>query len=512
VRYDYMDKITPLNGRLSNGLDLFGQKWLIGASSVAACGTPFVAPCIPGGISAVPSNDHIVFTGQQSVAPPAIHDNFAPRVGIAWDFARNTILRAGYGLYYDTVSARSQYAQNTVEGPTWPWTTGIGTQNANQVASNIWPGATGNPLTLINSLVGNFPNPVVAASPWTSAGGGYTNAPDYRNPRSHQWNVEIQRQLTRGMVLSVAYVASRNGRLDYSGKANAARTASPVGTAPSVVDQLKAFPLAATNWTYSQSIGWSNYNALETRFQKRWSNGLLTLLSYTWSKSLDTSSGYFNVENGAGTGGSVVQNYFTPHANYGLSGYDVPQLLTWSTVYDLPFGRQQRWLNKGPLSWVLGDWEANYVFLARKGAPFNLAVGGDVATISGSNGSVTGYSRPNLVGDPHSACTINGVSVPTGTITCFYNPAAFSVPSGSFGNLGKDVLRLEPTYNLDFSLSKTVPIKERISVQLRFEAFNVLNFQILGTPATTIGQSNAGLITNISSTPRQLQLGAKVTF
>ena len=66
--------------------------------------------------------------------------------------------------------------------------------------------------------------------------------------------------------------------------------------------------------------------------------------------------------------------------------------------------------------------------------------------------------------------------------------------------------------SLDFSLLKNVPIRERIALQLRFEAFNILNFQILGTPATTIGQSNAGQITNISSTPRQLQLGAKVTF
>jgi len=96
-------------------------------------------------------------------------------------------------------------------------------------------------------------------------------------------------------------------------------------------------------------------------------------------------------------------------------------------------------------------------------------------------------------------------------------PPSSSVTSTSFGQIGglysgRDVPRLEPTYDLDFSLLKNVPIRERIALQLRFEAFNILNFQILGTPATTIGQSNAGLITNISSTPRQLQLGAKVTF
>ena len=511
LRYDYLTKITPLNGRLSNGLDLFNGKWLIGASSVAACTTPFVDPCIPGGLSSVPFNDHIVLTGETSVAPPAVGDNFGPRVGIAWGFMKNTVLRAGYGLYYDTVSARSQYAQNTVEGPTWPWTTGIGTQSANVAVGGIWPGATGNPLTLITSLVGNFPNPVVAASPWTSAGGGFTNDPDYKNPRSQQWNVEIQRQFSTSLMLSVAYVGSKNTRLDYSGKANAARQPSPAGTPAATIDALKAISFMVPTWTYSQSIGYGNYNGLEVKFQKRFSKGLLTLLSYTWSKSLDSSSGYFNVENGTG-GGSTVQNYFTPALNYGPSAYNIPQLLTWSTVYDLPFGRGQRWLTHGPLSWILGNWETNYVFLARSGQLFNLVVNGDVANISGNGGTLSGYARPNLIGDPHSNCTVNGATIPVGTVGCFFNPAAFAAPVNSFGNAGRHLLRNESFYNLDASLVKNIPLGEQRSIQLRFEGFNVLNFQILGTPGTTIAQAGVGVVTNISSTPRQLQMGAKITF
>ena len=512
LRDDYLTKITPLNNRLSNGLDLFNQKWLIGASSVGACGTPFVDPCVPGGLSSVPFNDHIILTGEQSVAPPAVRDNIAPRVGIAWGFMRNTVLRAGYGVFYDTVSARSQYAQNTVEGPTWPWTTGIGTQSANVAVGGVWPNGPGNPLQFITNIEGSFPNPVVAASPWTSAGGGFTNDPNYKNPRSQQYSAEIQRQFAGDMMLSVAYVGSHNSRLDYSGKANAARQASPNGTPNAAIDALKAIPFMVPNWTYSQSIGWSNYNALEVKFQKRFSKGLQTLLSYTWSKSLDTSSGYFNVENGAGSGGSSVQNYFAIHQNYGPSGYDIPQLLTWSTTYELPFGHGQHWLNHGPLSYVLGNWEANYVFLARKGQPLNLVVNGDVANISGNGGTVTGYSRPNLVGNPRSDCTVNGVTIPVGTINCLYNPAAFVSPAGSFGNAGRGLVRNEPFYNLDFSLIKNIPLRERLAIQLRFEAFNALNLQILGTPGTTIGLSSAGVVTNIASTPRQLQMAAKITF
>ena len=504
LRYDYLTQITPLNGRLSNVLDLFHQKYEIGAKSVAACAAQFVDPCIPGGIDSVPFNQNIVFTGKTSAGPPAVGDNVGPRAAVAWSFAKNTVLRAGYGLFFDTVSARSQYAQNTVEGPTWPWTTGIGTQTANVATGGVWPGATGNPLVAITSLEGNFPNPFVAASPWTSAGGGYNNDPNYKNPLSQQWNVELQRQLSKSMMLSVAYVGSKNTRLDYTGWANAARQASPQGTSLATIDSLKLMPFMVPNWHYTQSTGIANYNGLEVKFERHFSNGLLTLLSYTWSRSLDNSSGFFAAENGSG-GGSVVQNYFTPSQNYGVSGYNVPQLLTWSTVYDLPVGRGKRFLNHGPLSWVLGNWAMNYVFIARSGQPFNLVVNGDIANISGNGGSLSGYGRPNLVGNPSSGCP--GASA--GTENCFFNPAAFAIPSFSFGNVGKDVLHNEPFYNMDFSLVKNVPLGETRAIQLRFEGFNVFNFQILGTPGATIGQATAGVISTIASTPRQLQIGAK---
>lgn len=512
IRYDYLPQIVPLNGRLSNTFDMFKQNWLIGAKSVPACGTPFVDPCIPGGLQSVPHSDHIILAGQDAAGMQPIKDNIAPRVGFAWNILHNTVLRGGYGLYYDTVSARSQYAQNTIEGPTWPWTTGIGTQSANVQTGGVWPGATGNPLQLITNIEGNFPNPFVAPNPWSSAGGGYTNDPNYQDTRSQQWNFELQQQFPHQMLLSVAYVGSHDSRLDYTGYANAARQASPAGTPAAAIDALKLVPWAVPTWRYSQSIGWANYNALEAKFEKRFSNGLLTLLSYTWSKTLDTSSGYFAAENGAG-GGSVVQNYFTPGLNYGPAGYNIPQLLTWSTVYDLPFGRGRKWLTGGPASWILGNWETNYVFMARSGQPYNLSVSGDIANISGNNGTVSGYGRPNLVGNPFAPCTINGQSVPSGTQQCFFNPAAFATPSGAFGNFGKDVLYNEPFYNLDFSLIKNIPMRESMSLQLRFEAFNVLNIQILGTPGTTIGTvASQGKVTSIASTPRQLQLGAKFTF
>ncbi len=169
------------------------------------------------------------------------------------------------------------------------------------------------------------------------------------------------------------------------------------------------------------------------------------------------------------------------------SGFNIPHLLVWSTNYELPFGRGKQWLSHGPLSYVLGNWETNYVFLARSGKQYNPVVNGDIANISGNGGSLSGYGRPNVVGDSHAPCTIGGQTVPTGTEACFFDPAAFSVPSFSFGNAGRDLLRDEPFFNMDFSLLKNIGFGEARRLQLRFEAFNVFNFQILGTPGTTIG-------------------------
>jgi hypothetical protein len=103
----------------------------------------------------------------------------------------------------------------------WPWSTGVNSQPANVSSGGIWPGGPGNPLTLITNLAGSFPGAVLPASPWT--GNSYYNSPDYVNPRSQQWNFDIQRQFG-SMALVVAYVGSKTTRLDYTGYANAAPT------------------------------------------------------------------------------------------------------------------------------------------------------------------------------------------------------------------------------------------------------------------------------------------------
>jgi len=512
MRYDYGTPAIIDNQRLANQFDFFHQQYIIGATSVPACPTAgtSVDPCIPGGIASVPFNSHIVFAGNTKQAAPSLTDNIGPRIGFAWQFSPNAVLRGGYGILYDTVTGRSQYAQNNIEGAVWPYSSGITNATTNIQTNGLWPGSSANPLTSITSLAGSSPNPVFATSPWLAA--SYVNSLNYNDARAQEYNLQLQDQLGKTMVFSIGYAGSKDDRLNFTGKVNAAQSASPVGTPATTIDALKLVPWASPAWNYSSSTGYSNYNALLTQFQKRFSTSLSTIASFTWSKCLDNSSGFFNAENGTG-GGSVVQSYFNPSNAYGVCGYNIPKYFTWSTNYKLPFGKNQKYLNSGIASYLLGGFAINYVFQARSGQPYNLSVGGDPANISGDNGTVTGYSRPNLVGDPKAGgCGSSPFGSKTALGYCAYNAAAFTIPSGSFGNDGRNTLYSPHYNNLDFSIVKVTPIHNQIQLELRAESFNLYNAQILGSPGTTIGTSSAGYITSIASTPRELQMSAKINF
>jgi hypothetical protein len=368
------------------------------------------------------------------------------------------------------------------------------------------------------------------SSPWNSLQSTFFDDPNYKDAWSQQYSFEIQREITPNTLLSVAYVGSVNGRLPYSGKANAAKQASPQGTPLATVDTLRAIPWMTSNFTYTQSIGSGNYNALQVKLEKRLTRGLSSLISYTWSKSIDNSSGYFAVENGAGQNGSSVQNYYDPNSNRSVSGYDIPHFFSWFTLYELPFGKDKRWLQDGPASWLLGNWQVNYIFQARAGQPFNLNVGGDPALISGSIGSVTGYSRPNLIADPFVAGPVSANPDPlcqktisqggraadaVNTAATWFNPCAFTVPSGAFGNFGRNSLRSARVVNMDMSFFKRIQIKEGKELQFRVEAFNIFNIQNLAAPGsgnTTIGNNGAGAITGIVGNPREIQFGLRFAF
>jgi len=587
LRYDYVPAVSLLtNGQTINALDLYHQKFIIGAANTAAystgCDSPPQPPCVPGGLSAsnpafqvtvggVTYNtlNNIVFSKGQPTLK-SINDNIGPRIGVAWEFLNNTVLRVGYGLFYDPISYRSQYTENTLQGSIWPWTRGVSdTLNTAPLGTAATP--TVNPIcnsaascgpyggyatSQLTGLAGSNPI-VVAPTPWGSTFGGYTNDPNYSDPRSAQWNVQIQRQITNSSMASIAYVGSKSTRLEWCCKANypqggpfcepntkAGFTCPSTPLTANQINQLEFMPFAAQGWNYSTSTGEATFNALEAQFQKRFSGGLETLVAFTWEKCLGDSNGDFNAENGAQ--GNPYQYYFNPALSKGVCSYNIPLVFNWSSVYELPFGKGKRWLHSGALSWIAGNWETNYSFLIRSGQNYNPTWGGasntctttvttgcvplsiagvapssnDPANLSNAGGSITGYSRPSIV--PGCNLTANRSANQWFNPACFVSPSSTDVgPGYGFGDSGIGILRSQRYWNVDFALAKNILIGENKRIQLRAEAFNIFNHIVLTTPSAsiaptysggTVSYGSAGVVSAIANTPRQLQFAARFTF
>jgi hypothetical protein len=211
--------------------------------------------------------------------------------------------------------------------------------------------------------------------------------------------------------------------------------------------------------------------------------------------------------------------------------------VSWATGYELPFGKGKQWASSGPLSWVVGGWQANYILQARSGQPYTLQVTGDLANLRGSAPVAPGnYLRPNIIADPFTAGPVAANPDPlcqktisqggraadaVHTAASWLNPCALGIPSGAFGNLGRNVYRGPSVFNTDLSMFKNFPVRERMNLQLRFEAFNVFNIQNYDVPATLTINSNAtqiaagaGRVNGLAqgTTPRQMQFGLRFVF
>jgi hypothetical protein len=242
-----------------------------------------------------------------------------------------------------------------------------------------------------------------------------------------------------------------------------------------------------------ESVGNSSYNGLWATANKQLSRGLQFDLSYAWSKSID--------ENSRNNQGLVLQDSFNVRGDRGLSDFDVRQRVVVSAIYTLPFHGNR--LKEG--------WQLSLIEQAQSGNPINFHT-----SVSGFTGSA--LLRPNVTGNVITGFTAatNGSAT---SVTYIQNPSVFVNQGNAFGNLGRNVIIGPAFANLDFSLVKNTHIKERLTWQVRVDAFDLLNQTNFTQPVSTIGSSTLGLITGGTRFPagdggtsRQLQLAMKLIF
>ena len=439
---------------------------------------------------------------------------FSPRIGLAWDVFGNgkTAVRSGFGVYY-TLLDDLDFHLSTIA----PFNSLVSFNNVS--LPSILPISRGipNPPACNAQLkAANIPCSTFAPE------GVQANA---QTPATLEWNFGVEQELTRSMALRVAYVASHSVHNIINVDAN---TVPPqicasangcisggIGAARGTVPQGAQYIPVGTrpNPFLSNGFFWftggnASYNSLQVELTRRFAQGLTFRGSYTWSKNLDMGSGLSSSQ--AINQNQQVLNPFNPKMDYGLSALDVRNRLSANASYELPFGKGRRWLSgvSGAADKLLGGWQFNTIVTVQSGFPLTPQIGSNRS----GDGNVRNPDRP----DQNPSFT---GKVLLGKINQWFDPHAYLLPTaGTYGNVGRGTLRAPALANTDISLFKATPLSERFSLQFRAEFFNIFNSANFGIPNPIVFQSSgaistsAGLVTNTSTTSRQIQFGLKLIF
>lgn len=404
-------------------------------------------------------------------------NNFAPRVGFAWTLGRNerTVLRAGYGVYYDQSPLAPGEALYF---------------NSPYFDNNIFFSLPGLPLTLDNPFPAFFPFPLPDSA--------LAIQRDLRTAYMQHWNFNVQQQLGDNSVLEVAYVGSKGTKLLTARDINQPQPSALPPGLPFVPRPDPRFD----DINLLESGANSNYHSLQARFQQRLTRGLASLVSYTWSKSIDDASNFFS---SAGDS-NFPQNSYDVRAERGRSNFDVRHRLSVSYAYDLPFGKGRDYLaDAGWLSSILSGWQSFGVLTFQSGRPFTVALLPDIDN-SGTGRSILGFGandRPNLIGNPH---------LDRRSPEQWFSTSAFAfAPPGRFGNAGRNILDGPGYQNVNVSLLKDTNLSEAVNLQLRAEFFNLFNHPNFNLPDNFLGSPTFGRITSARD-PRHIQFGVKLLF
>jgi len=400
-------------------------------------------------------------------------NNFAPRIGFAYAprwLGGKTVIRSAYGIFYQRELANT-WVDLAINIPFIRQTNfNLDTNPASQFYWQRYDLAR--PLALAP------PQPLLIFSVDTR----------WREGQVHQWNFNIQQLLGFQTVLQVAYVGNRGLRLPMATLPN------QPDPGPGPVQPRRPFNnLGQINGLESRAD--SNYHGLQVQVEKRYSDGLLFMGGYTFSKCISNSDSTFVGE------GTSIQNGRDFSQQRSLCTQHFSQRFTLSWLYELPFGRGRKWLHQAPraVDAVLGGWQINGIYTARSGSPFTVTQPGDAPNVG------DGAARPDRVGDPNR--------VENRSIDRFFNTAAFA-PAAPFrwGTAGRNIVIGPGINNWDFSVFKTFSLDEARRLQFRAEFFNLFNHPEFGFPGSAIGTAQFGRISSTTRDPRDIQLSLKLLW
>jgi len=435
-------------------------------------------------------------------------NDWAPRVGVAWNVLPKTVVRSAFGIFY------------AVEGNIFD---DLGL-NPPSLAVQSFNYPSSNPTT--NQLLNAFPAAFVQPDPANPTGTvrstgviGSTFDPVRRIPRIYEWNFTIEQQFSQNWIYRIGYVGTKSSNLFDHESSNLNQPLVPLdsnfsGSGPFGYNQGRPYFSARPGLNVVLPLDVARlsmfYNGLETSLEHRFENGFNILAAYSFAKSLGTADGNVNQ--------CDVQNAHNVAAERGPTTPDFRHQLTVSYVYELPYGKEKHFGSSANsvVQAVLGDWQVAGVTRARSGEAFDVLMGGDLTNTGAfpprpdQIHSPTDFSF-NVATQQNVGCSNPGHQ----TLDCWFNQAAFVAPALSsapgacggqcaarnFGDAGRAILRGPDMVNFDFSAYKTFHMGERFGLTFRAEFFNIFNHPNFNLPNVGSGGGSSGAgIVNFSCT------------
>ena len=471
LRYEYLPPFRDINDQSVNITDLgTANPILVRASNKGENLDPYEGQAVRFTRATLVRDGRL---GPGLVQPD--RDNWAPRIGFAYSLSPDTVVRAGFGVFYNMIDLGNSIFDmaRTLAG-----------------LRRDFPNTS-------------FPNLQLTASPFSTTVSGSTidlaqplilgNSETMKNSSVNQWSLNVQRAIGAQLMVDIGYVGSNSRHLK---KITGYNNPEP---GPGSIDARR--PYQQFGWIqYPDSIGRGNYHALQLKAERRFRDGFTVLSAYTFGKALDDTSG---VRPGAGDTLFVNNPWCNTTCEYARSSYDVRHRFVTSALVELPFGRGRRFGSGLPtlIDAIVSNWQLGGILTLESGPPVTPNAGRDTTNIGVGAGN-----RPNQVADPNLPSDERTVD------RWFRTDAFVQPPPFTFGDAGRNIIEGPGIINVDMSLSKRMPIGDSRTIEFRAEVFNVANHPIWSLPNTNLSNAAYGRITSTRIDSRQIQLALRFMF